>query len=107
VSEPLLTCEPVLAETAFHLRSVPVVTSMMRRKVIALAFSVEDHLDELDWLASRYGDRQPDLAEICLIGMSELYPRHQVVTVDRDDFRNYRRNRREAIPLIYPAQLDA
>jgi hypothetical protein len=36
--------------------------------------------------------------------MSELYPRHNVVTVDRTDFRVYRRNKREAIPLICPTE---
>jgi hypothetical protein len=33
--------------------------------------------------------------------MSELYPKHSVITVDRD-FRVYRRNKREVIPLIHP-----
>jgi hypothetical protein len=34
--------------------------------------------------------------------MSELYPRHSVITVDYEDFRIYRRNKRESIPLICP-----
>ena len=34
--------------------------------------------------------------------MSELHPRHPVITVDRTDFQDYRRNKREAIPLICP-----
>jgi len=34
--------------------------------------------------------------------MSELHPRHRVITVDRRDFRVYRRNKREAIPLVCP-----
>ena len=33
--------------------------------------------------------------------MSEIYPRHTILTVD-DDFRVYRRNKREAIPLLFP-----
>ena len=53
-------------------------------------------------LARRYADRHPDLADLCLIRMSELYPRHTVLTTDKDDFRVYRRNKREAIPLLYP-----
>jgi predicted nucleic acid-binding protein len=102
VTEPLLTCEAVLAETAFHLRNVALVLAMIRDELIALAFDCQDHLPHLAALASRYGDRQPDLADLCLIRMSELYPRHSVITVDRDDFRIYRRNKREAIPLICP-----
>jgi hypothetical protein len=34
--------------------------------------------------------------------MSELHPHHSVITVDRDDFRVYRRNKRETIPLVCP-----
>jgi hypothetical protein len=59
-------------------------------------------LPQLAALASRYGDRQPDLADLCVIRMSELYPRHSVITVDRANFRIYRRNKREAIPVISP-----
>lgn len=104
VTEPLLTCEAVLAETAFHLRNVPLVLAMIRDGLIALAFDCQDHLPQLAALANRYANRQPDLADLCLIRMSELYPRHSVITVDHKDFRIYRRNKREAIPLIYPPQ---
>ena len=34
VTEPLLTCEAVLAETAFHLRNVPLVLAMIRDGLI-------------------------------------------------------------------------
>ncbi len=50
----------------------------------------------------RYEDRNPDLADLCLIRMSELYPSHPVITVDAEDFRIYRRNRREVIPTLCP-----
>jgi predicted nucleic acid-binding protein len=102
ITEPLLTCEPVLAETAFHLQNVGVTLAMVADGLVTIAFSCDDHLHHLAALAKRYSDRQPDLADLCLIRMSELYARHSVVTVDREDFRVYRRNKREAIPLICP-----
>ena len=102
VTEPLLTCEAVLAETAFHLGSVPLVLAMLEEGLIALAFDCRDHLKELATLATRSADRRPDLADLCLVRMSELHPRHTVVTVDREDFRVYRRNRRKVIALICP-----
>ncbi len=101
-TEPLLTCEAVLAETAFHLQSVPLVLAMLQEDLVALAFDCREHLPQLMALAERYADRHPDLADLCLIRMSELHPRHSVITVDRSDFRVYRRNKREAIPLICP-----
>jgi len=102
VTEPLLTCEAVLAETAFHLRSVSLVLAMVADGLITVAFDCNDHLPRLAALARAYADREPDLADLCLIRMSELYPRHSVITVDREDFRVYRRNKRETIPLICP-----
>jgi predicted nucleic acid-binding protein len=104
ITEPLLTCEAVLAETAFHLQSVPLVLAMLSEELVALSFDCSDHLAQLGALAKCYEDRHPDLADLCLIRMSELYPRHSVVTVDREDFRVYRRNKRETIPLICPPQ---
>ena len=102
VSDPLLTCEAVLAETAFHLQSVSLTLEMLKDGLIALAFDCKDHLLQLDALARRYADRRPDLADLCLIRLSELYPGYSVITVDRHDFRIYRRNKREVIPLIFP-----
>ena len=102
ISEPLLTCEPVLAEAAFHLQSVPLILALIRETLITVAFDCNSHLLQLQTLADRYADRQPDLADLCLIRMSELHPRHRVITTDREDFRVYRRNKREAIPIICP-----
>ncbi|MGQ0656326.1 MAG: type II toxin-antitoxin system VapC family toxin [Betaproteobacteria bacterium] len=102
LGEPLLTCEAVLAEAAFHLQDAALVLAMVRDGLVALAFDCRDHLAELGALAMRYADRKPDLADLCLIRMSEINPRHSVITVDRADFRIYRRNKREAIPLVCP-----
>jgi predicted nucleic acid-binding protein len=104
VSEPLLTCEAVLAETAFHLQSVEITLAMVRDRLVTIAFSCNDHLPELAALAKRFRDRKPDLADLCLIRMSELHLRHAIITVDREDFRVYRRNKREVIPVICPPE---
>ena len=77
---------------------------MITDGLIEVAFVVDDHLPQLAGLAKRYHNRKPDLADLCLIRMSEMYPRHSVITVDRDDFRIYRRNKREMIPLIHPPE---
>jgi predicted nucleic acid-binding protein len=102
VSEPLLTCAAVLAEAAFHLRNASLVFEMLQDGLVTLAFDVNDHVPQLAALARRYTDRQPDLADLCLIRMSELHPRHSVITVDREDFKIYRRNKRAVIPLVCP-----
>jgi uncharacterized protein len=102
VDWPVLTCEAVLAETAFHLQSSERVVGMLRDNLIQIAFDCASHREHLYYLAARYADRRPDLADLCLIRMSEMYPDHVVITVDEEDFRVYRRNKREAIPLLCP-----
>lgn len=104
IHEPLLTCEAVLAETAFHLRDSGLVLKMLETGLIRLSFDVESHRPNLAVLARRYADHRPDLADLCLVRMSELNPRHPVSAVD-EDFRVYRRNRREMIPLLMPPDL--
>jgi predicted nucleic acid-binding protein len=105
VTEPLLTCEAVLAETAFHLGSSALVLALLRDGMVRQALVLSEHVARLAELAERYADRKPDLADLCLIRLSELHPRHPVITTDLADFRVYRRGRREAIPLIHPASL--
>ncbi len=102
ITPPALTCEPVLAETAFHLGNTAVTLAMLREGLVTLAFDCRAHLPRLETLAKRYADRRPDLADLCVILLSELHPDHIVVTTDRDDFRVYRRHRREAIPFVSP-----
>jgi uncharacterized protein len=102
ITEPLLTCEAVLAEAALHLGSSAYVLSLVQDEMLRMAFDFARNLDQLRDLARRYEDRKPDLADLCLVRMSELYPRHAVITIDANDFRVYRRNKREIIPTICP-----
>ena len=105
VEEPLLTCEAVLAETACHLGSTEIVFEMVEAGLVRPVFEIAAHLPRLAELAERFHDRCPDLADLCLIRMSELHPKFPIITTDVKDFRVYRRNRREAIPLIVPGDI--
>jgi len=102
VSEPLLTCEAVLAETAFQVGSVDRVLALVQEGLLRIAFDLPKNLEEVQALAERYRDRTPDLADLFLVRMSELYDHLPVLTVDEGDFRVYRRNRRDMIPIVCP-----
>ncbi len=97
-------CEAVIAETAFHLESAAVALAMINEGLVALTFNCQEHLIQLARLADRFADQKPDLADLCLVRMSELFPKHSVITIDRTDFQVYRRNKREAIPLLCPPE---
>ena len=79
------------------------MAELVEQGLVTLAFDAKKNLKELRKLATRYADRQPDFADLCLVRMSELNPKHSVITVDTKDFSVFRRNGRETIPLLAPA----
>ena len=83
---------------------MPLVLEVLSSGLVELSFNLEDNRAHLSELADRYADRRPDLCDLCVVRMSELYPGHQVITTDRRDFRVYRRNKRESIPILAPPE---
>jgi predicted nucleic acid-binding protein len=102
VSEPLLTCESVLSESGYQVGSIQWVLGLVQGGFLKIAFDLSENFEQIRELVDQYADRKPDLADLCLVRMSELFPSLPVLTVDETDFRVYRRNKREAIPLICP-----
>lgn len=105
---PLLTCEAVLTE-ACHLapragrpREEPL--KLLSRGVVRVAFALDENYEEVSSMIERYSDVPMSLADACLVRMSELNADCAVLTLD-GDFRVYRRNRRQKIPLLIPAEL--
>jgi predicted nucleic acid-binding protein len=101
ITEPLITCEAVLAETSFHLGSVLHVLALIETRMIEVDFDFAASRERIAALGKRYADRSPDLADLCLISLSERFPKHPVLTVD-GDFKIYRRHQRETIPTLTP-----
>jgi uncharacterized protein len=101
-SEPLITCEAVLSEAGFQVGSVEWVLGLVRTGFLKLAFDLAGSFEQVAELALRYQDRSPDLADLCLIRMSEIHVDMPVITIDEKDFRVYRRNGREVIPIVCP-----
>lgn len=104
---PFLTCEAVISESLFLLRSArnggPTLMSMMEEDLIRLAFDLDDHLADVARLIAKYHDTPMSLADACLVRMSELHSNCRIFTLD-SDFKRYRRHGRQSIPLIYPAR---
>jgi len=104
---PLLTCEAVVSECAFLLEGLDPggtrLMSLFREEIVRLAFDLDDHFDAVATLMAKYRNVPMSLADACLVRMSELHDRVRVFTLD-SDFRIYRRNGRQTIPLHYPAR---
>jgi predicted nucleic acid-binding protein len=102
---PAVTCEACLAEAAHLLRRVPGATDRLLQFVvrghIVPAFRLTAEARPVAALLAQYADVPMDLADACLVRLSELHPAARVLTTD-SDFRVYRRNGRGAIPVIMP-----
>jgi predicted nucleic acid-binding protein len=102
---PLLTCEAVLSEAAFLLQSTgggDRVLDLLARGVLDVAFDLRAEAPAVTKLLRRYGSPPMDLADACLVRMSELHADCAVLTVD-SEFRDiYRRSGRQVIPTLLP-----
>ena len=69
---------------------------------LRVAMDLETELQPVAQFMAKYSDRRIDLADACLIRLSELFPAAEVVTVDRADFQVYRRRERKVVPFLAP-----
>ena len=99
---PFYTCPEVLAEAAALTGQPAAIVEMVQQGEIVLAFSLADQAAGVLSLLRKYADRQMDLADACIVRMTELMRDSRVVTVDRADFAVYRRHGRDLIPVIVP-----
>jgi predicted nucleic acid-binding protein len=104
---PLITCEAVLAELCFLVAAGPNGIATVRANLAsgawAVDFSIKTEWERVFALMDTYSDQPMSLADGCLVRMSEQRPDSRVFTLDRH-FQVYRRNRRQAIPLIIPPE---
>jgi predicted nucleic acid-binding protein len=98
---PWLVCEPVLAEVSASVGSPLPVLEMLLAGDLEMAFQIEKHAPELLALTRKYRDQKMDLADACVVRMSEMIDA-TVFTVDKKDFSVYRRHSRQKIPCVFP-----
>lgn len=105
IRQPALTCEAVISEACFMLRTVPdarqKIFALIERGILHVVPVLPDESPAVRLLLSRYGARM-DYADACLIRLSELHRNHTIVTTDTDDFRIYRRFGKQGLPLRLP-----
>lgn len=102
---PLATCEAVLSEACFLLGQAHgrqnAVMGLVSRGVLAISFRLAPEFEAVRRLMAKYANVPMSLADACLVRMSELDAHASVVTLD-SDFRVYRRNGRQAVPVLMP-----
>src|SRR3954454_9895895 len=104
---PMLTCDAVLTEATYLLHehaglSPSAVLELLTRRIVRSSFTVDSEALAVAALLDKYRDQEMQLADACLVRMSELHRDAKVFTVDVKDFTRYRRLDRRVIPLVRP-----
>ncbi len=104
-TEPFATCEAVISESLFLLERArdgkEALCGLIERGIVVVRYSFDDELTETLRLIRRYNDTPMSFADACLVRMAEKSDGAVVFTTD-SDFRTYRKNGRQVIPLIIP-----
>jgi predicted nucleic acid-binding protein len=104
-TEPFATCEAVISESLFLLERArdgkEALCGLIERGIVVVRYSFDEELVETLRLIRRYNDTPMSFADACLVRMAEKRDDTVVFTTD-SDFRTYRRNGRQVIPLIIP-----
>lgn len=107
IERPFLTCEPVLTEASYLLRSFPggsnSILDFLRRGGLRISFQLEKHLEPVSQLLIKYANVPMSLADACLVRMAETIPGSTILTIDKD-FRIYRKSNRTVIPAMMPEE---
>lgn len=95
---PIITCEAVIAESCYLLRSlkgaVAAVLENVEQGVFLIPYRLTGNAAGVQKLMNKYADVPMDFADACLVDLANDYQTGRILTLDRD-FHIYRwgRNR--------------
>ena len=98
VTQPLATCEAVIAESCYLLRNVSgaseAVLENVERGIFQIPFSIAKSAGPVRRILRKYRDRQVDFADACLILLAEEMETGEILTLDSDfDFYRWKKNK--------------
>ena len=97
---PVLTSAANLQEAGWLLDNHELILRMVKDWDLKPVLDFDGEAHRLHELAAKY-EPQMDAADAAIVRLSELYPHHTVLTVDRADFTRYRRNGKQTIPCDF------
>lgn len=107
IGPPFYSCPEAMAEAAALTGRPAAIVEMVQAGDIVLSFSLTEQAASVLALLKKYADQDMDLADACIVRMTELIRSCRVITVDRADFSVYRRNGRELVPFLAPPERSA
>ncbi len=97
---PILTSAANLQEAGWLLKNHEIILRMVCDGDLAPILDFEKEAIRLHGLVMDYHPRM-DVADAAIVRLSEMYPHHTVLTVDREDFSIYRRNQNQILPCDF------
>ena len=76
--------------------------TLLTEGLLRVDFRLNDEAQAVQSLLTRYDSVPMDLADACLVRMSELHSDSVLLTIDTDFRDVYRRNGRRVIPSVLP-----
>lgn len=83
-----------------------IIEQALARGDLVLDFSLRDELPEIARMLRKYRDQGMDLADACVVRMSEIHRACRVLTVDVADSNVYRRFGNREVPRVTPEHSD-
>ena len=80
------------------------ILALIERELILLPFDVQAESTSVKRILEKYQDTPMSLADACLVRLSEQISESVILTID-SDFKRYRKNKRDIIPVMMPAQV--
>jgi predicted nucleic acid-binding protein len=97
---PMLTSAANLQEAGWVFGDHATILRMVMLGDLNPILDFETESLRLHQLAAQYHPRM-DVADAAIVRLSELYPHHTILTVDREDFIIYRRNQKQPLPCDF------
>ena len=105
LEDPLVTCEPVIAEAIHLLRLTPGaaedILASVDRGALEIPFKLNESAGVVKAIMKKYRDTPADLADACLIAMADTHDTGEILTLDCD-FKHYRWRRTRSFHLLIP-----
>lgn len=100
---PLITCEGVIAESCYLLRSIPraaqAVLENVERGVVVIPYRLSGNAGAVAKLLKRYANVPMDFTDACLVDMASHFQTGRILTLDRD-FHIYRWGKNRPFELL-------
>jgi predicted nucleic acid-binding protein len=103
LTQPLATCEAVIAESCYLMRGLAgapeAVLENVEKGIFQVPFAIARSAGPVRRILNKYRDRQIDFADACLVMLAEELETGEILTLD-SDFKFYRWKKNKPFEIL-------